>query len=68
MTVRQKMCSTSHGFSWLRRPDGAQRIGLKKKTYPAQPFMRPTFDATGDKAIKVFSETLKDVLEEIAKP
>lgn len=42
-------------------------FGLKKKKYPSQPFMRPTLDATRDKAVKLFSETLKDVLEEIAK-
>jgi|GEM_PF-3988194 len=43
-------------------------FGLKKKKkYPAQPYMRPTLDATGDKAVKLFGDTLKDVLEEIAK-
>jgi hypothetical protein len=29
--------------------------------------MRPTLDATGDKAVMLFADTLKDVLEEIAK-
>jgi len=42
-------------------------FGLKRKRYPAQPFMRPTLDATADKAVKLFGDTLKDVLEEIAK-
>ena len=32
-----------------------------------QPFMRPTLDARGDKTVKLFGDTLKDVLEEIAK-
>jgi len=40
---------------------------LKRKKYPAHPFARPTLDATGDKAVTIFSETLKSVLEEIAK-
>jgi hypothetical protein len=42
-------------------------FGLKRKKYPSQPFARPTLDATGDKAVSIFSETLKAVLEEIAK-
>src|SRR6185503_869170 len=42
-------------------------FGLKRKKYPAHPFARPTLDATGDKAVSIFSETLKEVLEEIAK-
>ena len=42
-------------------------FGLKRKKYPAHPFARPTLDATGDKAVTIFSETLKSVLEEIAK-
>lgn len=42
-------------------------FGLKKKKYPAQPFMRPTIDATGEEAVKLFSETLKEVLDEIVK-
>jgi hypothetical protein len=29
--------------------------------------MRPTLDATADNATKLFADTLKDVLEEIAK-
>ena len=41
-------------------------FGLKK-IYPKQPFMRPTFDATSEKVVKLFSETLKEALEEIAK-
>ena len=45
-----------------------KEFGLKKKKrYPAQPYMRPTLDSTGDKAVKLFGDTLKDVLEEIAK-
>jgi HK97 gp10 family phage protein len=39
----------------------------RRPNYPAQPFARPTLDATGDKAVKLFADTLKDVLEEIAK-
>jgi hypothetical protein len=43
-------------------------FGLKKKErYPAQPYMRPTLDATADKATKLFADTLKEVLEDIAK-
>jgi HK97 gp10 family phage protein len=42
-------------------------FGLKRKSYPAHPFMRPTLDATGDKAVQLFADTLKDVLEDIAK-
>jgi HK97 gp10 family phage protein len=61
-----------------RRTDGKDSVGpgiyamwvefgLKRKLYPAQPFMRPTFDATAEKAVKLFSDTLKEALEEIAK-
>ena len=43
-------------------------FGLKKKKrYPAQPYMRPTLDTTGDKAVKLVADTLKEVLEQIAK-
>ena len=43
-------------------------FGVRSKAkYPAQPFARPTLHATGDKAVKLFADTLKDVLEEIAK-
>jgi hypothetical protein len=61
------------------RTDGKDRVGpgiygvwvefglKKKKRYPAQPYMRPTLDATEDKAVKLFADTLKEVLEEIAK-
>jgi hypothetical protein len=42
-------------------------FGLKRKQFPAQAFMRPTFDATAEKAVKLFSDTLKEALEEIAK-
>jgi HK97 gp10 family phage protein len=43
-------------------------FGVKSKSrYPKQPFMRPAFDATAEKAVKLFSDTLKEALEEIAK-
>ncbi len=42
-------------------------MGLKRKKYRPIPFARPTLDATGDKAVKLFADTLKEVLEEIAK-
>ena len=42
-------------------------IWFESKLYPAQPFMRPTFDATVEKAVELFSDTLKEALEEIAK-
>jgi hypothetical protein len=29
--------------------------------------MRPTLDATSDKAVRLFADTLKEVLEDIAK-
>jgi HK97 gp10 family phage protein len=31
--------------------------------YPTQPFMRPTFDATADKAVEIFAASLKEALE-----
>jgi hypothetical protein len=40
---------------------------LSKKKYPKQPFMRPTFDATGENAVKVFADTLKEGLEQVVK-
>lgn len=42
-------------------------FGLKRKKYPAHPFMRPTLDATSENAVKLFGDTLKEVLEEIVK-
>lgn len=39
-------------------------FGLKnKQMYPRQPFLRPAFDATAEKAIEVFAETMKNNLE-----
>lgn len=32
--------------------------GLKTKQYPAQPFARPVYDATVDRAVQIFAETL----------
>jgi HK97 gp10 family phage protein len=40
-------------------------FGLKHKTYPKQPFMRPTFDATSERAEQLFADTLKDELEDV---
>jgi HK97 gp10 family phage protein len=43
-------------------------FGVKSKPkYPVSPFARRTLDATGENAVKIFSETLKTVLEEILK-
>ena len=42
-------------------------FGLKRKKYPAQPFIRLTLDATADKGVSLFADTLKGVLEEITK-
>ena len=42
-------------------------FGLKKKKYPKQPFMRPTFDATAEQATKIFADKLKDDLEAVVK-
>src|SRR5665213_209052 len=35
----------------------------KRPLYPTQPFMRPTFDATADKAVQLFADSLKEALE-----
>ena len=35
--------------------------------YPTQPFMRPTFDATAEKAMQLFADTLKESLEGLGK-
>lgn len=37
-------------------------FGLKKKHYPDQPFLRPTFDSTSDRAIEMFAEHLRNDL------
>jgi HK97 gp10 family phage protein len=37
-------------------------FGLKTKDYPKQPFMRPAFDATAEKAIELFADTLREGL------
>lgn len=46
-------------------------FGVKSSKSPlraeGQPFMRPTFDSTKETAVEIFSKTLKNVLEEIAK-
>ncbi len=42
-------------------------FGLKTRDYPAHPFMRPAFDSTADKAVQVFSDTLKSELEVAVK-
>jgi HK97 gp10 family phage protein len=42
-------------------------FGLRVKRYPMQPFMRPTFDATAEKATKLFADTLKGELEAATK-
>ena len=38
-----------------------------RPNYPVQPFMRPTYDSTKETAVTLFADTLKDVLEELAK-
>jgi HK97 gp10 family phage protein len=40
-------------------------FGLQTKNYPKEPFMRPAFDATTDKAINLFANTLRDSLAEV---
>jgi HK97 gp10 family phage protein len=42
-------------------------FGLKNKDYPSEPFLRPTFDSTTEKAVQVFADSLKDNLEDIAR-
>lgn len=42
-------------------------FGLKKKKYPAHPFMRPCFDSTKEKVVELFADTLREGLEEIVK-
>jgi HK97 gp10 family phage protein len=42
-------------------------FGLKKKPYPKQPFLRPTFDATADKAVTMFADTLKAGLDDVMR-
>jgi hypothetical protein len=39
----------------------------KRPKYPTQPFMRPTFDATAEKAIGLFADTMKEALEGLGK-
>jgi HK97 gp10 family phage protein len=42
-------------------------FSLKTRKYLAHPFMRPTFDATADKAVEIFAKTLQDELEDAVK-
>lgn len=43
-------------------------FGVKSRAnYPAQPFMRPTFDATADSIIELFAAKLREDLEEAVK-
>jgi len=41
-------------------------FGTKVADYPKQPFMRPVFDATQDKAVEMFADILRDELGQIA--
>jgi HK97 gp10 family phage protein len=41
-------------------------FGTKVADYPKQPFMRPVFDATQDKAVEMFAAVLRDELNQIA--
>ena len=42
-------------------------FGLKNKKYPAHPWVRPVYDATGEKAQQIFADELRADLESIAK-
>ena len=42
-------------------------FGLKTKRYPKQPFLRPTFDTTGQQAVDIFAQTMMSGLEEAIK-
>lgn len=42
-------------------------FGLKAKKYPKKPFMRPTFDSTGQEAIDLFASTMRSGLEDALK-
>ena len=41
--------------------------GLKTKEYPAQPFARPVYDATADRAVSMFAEILGADLDSVVK-
>lgn len=67
------------GPTYIDRTDGRENsqspgvygmfveFGLKVKKYARQPFMRPTFDSTADRAIEVFAETVKSGLADALK-
>jgi HK97 gp10 family phage protein len=40
-------------------------FGLKTRNMVAQPFMRPTFDATADKAVTIFAAKLAEGLKDV---
>ena len=40
-------------------------FGLKRKVFPAQPFARPVYDATADKAVQMFADILSADLETV---
>lgn len=40
---------------------------MKNRPMAAQPFLRPTFDTTAEKAVGLFADTLKDGLAEAVK-
>ena len=42
-------------------------FGVKSKKYPADPFLRRTFDATVNEVIELFAETMKSGLEDALK-
>ena len=63
------------GPTMTRRSDGKDSVGpgiygmwvefgLKHKKYPKNPFMRRTYDATAEKAVDLFAETLANGLDE----
>lgn len=42
-------------------------FGLHAKRYKKEPFMRPAFDSTGQQAVDVFADTLRNGLEDALK-
>jgi HK97 gp10 family phage protein len=66
------------GYGTGERTDGKKSVppgvygmwvefGLKTKIYPKEPFMRPTFDTTGEQAVDIFASTMMSGLEEAIK-
>jgi HK97 gp10 family phage protein len=69
-TVGPSMIAGLKGSAYTQSPGFYGRFvefGVPSRQIPPAPFLRPTFDADGDKVVAKFAEVLRAGLEEAAK-